>query len=159
MVVLKDGRIEQVATPREIFERPRTLFAASFVGTPAFNFLEMTARREQAETALSRGDAAVRPPSKRLAVASDSPVVVGLRPAHLHRGSAGGDAGRLTGRVDLIEFLGNEALATFQVGGVDVTAMLSGRDPPSVGDMIEVAVHGDDARVFDATTGLSLVCN
>jgi multiple sugar transport system ATP-binding protein len=86
-------------------------------------------------------------------------VVVGLRPAHLHRGSASGDAGRLSGRVDLIEFLGNEALATFQVGGVDVTALLPGRAPPSVGDTIEVAVHGGDVHVFDSKTGLSLVCN
>ena len=87
-----------------------------------------------------------------------APVVVGLRPAHLHRGSANGDAGRLSGKVDLIEFLGNEALATFQVGEVDVTALLPGHSP-SVGDMIEVAIHGDDVHVFDAKTGLSLVRN
>ena len=84
-------------------------------------------------------------------------MVVGLRPAHLHRGSANGDAGRLSGRVDLIEFLGNEALATFQVGELDVTALLPGRDPPNVGETIEVGIHGDDVHVFDANTGLSLV--
>jgi hypothetical protein len=50
-------------------------------------------------------------------------------------------------------------LATFQVGGVDVTALLPGRAPPSVGDTIEVAVHGGDVHVFDSKTGLSLVCN
>jgi multiple sugar transport system ATP-binding protein len=159
IVLLKDGRIEQVGTPREIFDRPRTQFAASFVGTPAINFLEMTARREPSETLLWRGETTLRLPSERLAVDDGAPVVVGLRPAHLHRGSASGDAGRLSGRVDLIEFLGNEALATFQVGGVDVTALLPGRAPPSVGDTIEVAVHGGDVHVFDSKTGLSLVCN
>jgi multiple sugar transport system ATP-binding protein len=118
----------------------------------------MTARREKSETVLLRGDTALRLPSERLIVDDGAPVVVGLRPAHLHRGSANGDAGSLSGRVDLIEFLGNEALATFQVGEVDVTAMLSGRDPPSVGELIEVAVHADDVHAFDATTGLSLIC-
>jgi multiple sugar transport system ATP-binding protein len=157
IVLFKDGRIEQVGTPREIFEKPRTLFAASFVGTPAINFLEMTAHRQKSETVLLRGGTALRLPSERVVVEDGAPVVVGLRPAHLHRGSANRDAGRLSGRVDLIEFLGNEALATFQVGEVDVTALLSGRDPPSVGDMIEVAIHGDDVHVFDATTGLSLI--
>jgi multiple sugar transport system ATP-binding protein len=157
IVLLKDGRIEQVGTPREIFERPRTQFAASFVGTPAMNFLEMTAHRANSDTALLHGNTAIRLPSERLIVDDGAPVVVGLRPAHLHRGSANGDAGCLSGRVDLIEFLGNEALATFQVGEVDVTAMLSGRDPPSVGDLIEVAIHRDDVHVFDATTGLSLI--
>lgn len=118
----------------------------------------MTAHREKSETVLLRGNTAIRLPSERLVVDDGAPVVVGLRPAHLHRGSANGDAGRLSGRVDLVEFLGNEALATFQLGEVDVTAMLSGRDPPSVGDQIEVAIHGDDVHVFDATTSLSLVC-
>jgi multiple sugar transport system ATP-binding protein len=157
VVLLKDGRIEQVGTPREIFERPRTLFAASFVGTPAINFLDMKAHREKSETVLLRGNTAIRLPSERVAVADGAPVVVGLRPAHLHRGSANGDAGRLSGRVELIEFLGNEALATFQVGEVDVTALLPGRDPPNVGETIEVGMHADDVHVFDATTGLSLV--
>ena len=159
IVLLKDGRIEQVGTPREIFERPRTQFAASFVGTPAINLLDMKAHREKSETVLLRGNTAIRVPSERLVVNDGAPVVVGLRPAHLHRGSANGDAGRLSGKVDLIEFLGNEALATFQVGEVDVTALLPGRDPPSVGDMIEVAIHCDDVHVFDAKTGLSLVRN
>jgi multiple sugar transport system ATP-binding protein len=119
----------------------------------------MKAHREKSETVLLRGNTAIRVPSERLVVNDGAPVVVGLRPAHLHRGSANGDAGRLSGKVDLIEFLGNEALATFQVGEVDVTALLPGRDPPSVGDMIEVAIHGDDVHVFDVKTGLSLVRN
>ena len=58
-----------------------------------------------------------------------------------------------------IAFLDAEALATFQVGGVNVTALLSGRNPPSDGAVTELAVHGEDAHVFDAATGLSLVCN
>ena len=67
IVLLKDGRIEQVATPREIFEKPRTQFAASFIGTPAINFLEMNAFRDKADTVLKRGDTAIRLPSERLA--------------------------------------------------------------------------------------------
>lgn len=157
VVLLRDGRIEQVGTPRELFERPRTQFAASFVGTPAINFLDMKAHREKSETVLLRGNMAIRLRSGRLALGDGAPVVVGLRPAHLHRGPANGDAGRLSGRVDLVEFLGNEALATFQVGEVDVTALLPGRDPPGVGELIEVGIHGDDVHVFDAKTGLSLV--
>ena len=133
IVLLKDGRIEQVATPREIFEKPRTQFAASFIGTPAINFLEMNAFRDKTDTVLKRGDTAIRLPTERLAVGDGAPVVVGVRPAHLHRSSASSDAGRLSGRIDLIEFLGNEALATFQVEGVEVTALLPGRDPPGCG--------------------------
>jgi multiple sugar transport system ATP-binding protein len=94
--------------------------------------------------------------SERLAVGDGAPVVVGFRPAHLHRSLAGGDAARLSGRVDLIEFLGNEALATFQVEGVEVTALLPGRDPPDVGDVIDVGLDVHDVHVFDAATGLSL---
>jgi multiple sugar transport system ATP-binding protein len=93
---------------------------------------------------------------ERLNVGDGAAVVVGFRPAHLRRGPANGDAGRLSGRVDLVEFLGNEALAIFRVGEDDVSALLSGRDPPTVGERIEVGVHGDDVHVFDAATGLSL---
>ncbi|HXZ14809.1 MAG TPA: sn-glycerol-3-phosphate ABC transporter ATP-binding protein UgpC [Roseiarcus sp.] len=156
IVLLKDGRIEQVGTPRELFDRPRTQFAASFVGTPAINFLEMTAYRDKTSILLKRGEMAIRLPMERLNVGDGAAVVVGFRPAHLRRGPANGDAGRLSGRVDLVEFLGNEALAIFRVGEDDVSALLSGRDPPTVGERIEVGVHGDDVHVFDAATGLSL---
>ncbi len=156
IVLLKDGRIEQIGTPREIFERPRTQFAASFVGTPAINFLEMTAYRDKGSVVMTRGETAIRLPNERLTVSDGAPVVVGVRPAHLRPGPANGDAGRLTGRVDLVEFLGNEALAIFRVGEDDVSALLSGRDPPAVGERIEVGVHADDVHVFDAATGLSL---
>jgi multiple sugar transport system ATP-binding protein len=156
IVLLKDGRIEQVGTPREIFERPQTLFAASFVGTPAINFLEMTAYREPTNVVLKRGDTTIRLPADRVAVSDGAPVVVGVRPAHLRKGPANGDAGRLNGRVDLVEFLGNEALAIFRVGEDDVSALISGRDPPAVGEQIEVGVHGGDVHVFDKTSGLSL---
>ena len=159
IVLLRDGRIEQVGTPRELFERPRTQFAASFIGTPAINFLEMKVHREKADSVLLRGNTAIRLPSSRLTVGDGVPVLVGVRPAHLHRGPANGDAGRLSGKVDLIEFLGNEALATFQVGEIDVTALLPGRDPPSVGELLEVGIYGDDVHVFDATTGSSLLRN
>jgi multiple sugar transport system ATP-binding protein len=156
IVLLKDGCIEQVGTPREIFERPRTQFAASFVGTPAINFLEMTAYRDKASILLKRGDTAIRLPAEQVKVTDGAPVVVGVRPAHLRRGAADGEAGRLSGRVDLVEFLGNEALAIFRVGEDDVSALLSGRNPPYVGERIEVGVHTDDVHVFDAGTGLSL---
>jgi multiple sugar transport system ATP-binding protein len=157
IVLLKDGRIEQVGTPREIFEKPRTQFAASFVGTPAINFLEMKAHREKSDTVLVRGDTAIRLPSERLALSDGTSVLAGFRPAHLRRGPSNGDAGRLSGRVDLIEFLGNEALATFQVAGVEVTALLPGKEPPGVGEPIEVGVHAGDVHVFDAVTGSSLL--
>ncbi len=157
IVLLKDGRIEQIGTPREIFERPRTQFAASFVGTPAINFLEMTAYRDKGSVVMTRGETAIRLPNERLTISDGAPVVVGVRPAHLRPGPANGEAGRLTGRVDLVEFLGNEALAIFRVGEDDVSALLSGRDPPAVGERIEVGVHADDVHVFDAGTGLSLL--
>jgi multiple sugar transport system ATP-binding protein len=156
IVLLKDGCIEQVGTPREIFERPRTQFAASFVGTPAINFLEMTAYRDKASILLKRGDTAIRLPAEQVRVSDGAPVVVGVRPAHLRRGAADGEAGRLSGRVDLVEFLGNEALAIFRVGEDDVSALLSGRDPPNVGERIEVGIQADDVHVFEAGTGLSL---
>ena len=88
IVLLKDGRIEQIGTPREIFERPRTQFAASFVGTPAINFLEMTAYRDKASVVMTRGETAIRLPNERLTVSDGAPVVVGVRPAHLRLGPA-----------------------------------------------------------------------
>ena len=102
-----------MGAPREIFGRPRTQFAASFVETPAINFLEMKAHREKTDVVLRRGTRAIRLPSDRLAVGDGAPVAVGFRHAHLQLESSNGDAGRLSGRSDLIELLDNEALATF----------------------------------------------
>jgi lactose/L-arabinose transport system ATP-binding protein len=93
IVVLRDGRIEQVGTPREVYENPVNRFVAGFIGSPKMNFIEASSL---ANGQISVGDAHFAAPQ--------GTATLGLRPEHLLLGAAGPDS--IAARVDFSEYLG-----------------------------------------------------
>jgi multiple sugar transport system ATP-binding protein len=121
VAVLRDGTLQQLATPLELYESPANLFVASFIGSPPMNLYEAEISGPATELVLSLG-------SQRLALPSDvghrSPglvaakarkLVVGIRPEHLTIADDGGTDGETTlaARVELVEILGNESLVHY----------------------------------------------
>jgi multiple sugar transport system ATP-binding protein len=157
IAVLRDGVLQQVGAPLDVYRNPENLFVAGFLGTPAINRLE--ARVEEAGATLA-GDGFVLPvpPGLRSVTASraGSRVVVGLRAEHLYDESAPGRAS-LRVRVTMVEPLGHEVIVHGRVGelpGTPVSARLAG--PRAPGSLLEV--HADIAALllFDAETGRRL---
>ncbi|MCX8507582.1 MAG: sn-glycerol-3-phosphate ABC transporter ATP-binding protein UgpC [Rhodobacteraceae bacterium] len=156
IVLMKDGKIEQVGTPEEIYERPRTLFVAGFIGTPAMNFLDVTARAQGAGWRLEATgvDLALEP--GRFALTDGQTVVLGLRPADLHP-ATGKTANLLAGKTDLIEYHGDQVLVSFDAGAGRVHALVPARQRPAEDSQVRFAVSPSEIHLFDRTTGQSLL--
>jgi multiple sugar transport system ATP-binding protein len=151
IAVMRDGVIEQVATPHEVFARPENLFVASFIGTPQMNFLPATVIgpadggvrfRVGAQDATLTVDAAV----SRLA--AGSPVTLGIRPRGLDL-VAEPAAGTLAARVDLIEPMGAETLVHLVEGGHEIRVVVDHRVSVEVGSRLHVRPRPAQTHVFD----------
>ena len=131
VVIMRDGFVQQVGTPWEIYTQPVSRFVAGFIGSPAMNFLEVGVVVEGG-TVYLRGDGVrLRVPEPRraaLARYADKRITLGVRPEHitLVNGQAPAE-GAVEGRIEVTEQLGSELLADVQVGGVSL--LVSRVDP------------------------------
>ncbi len=83
-------------------------------------------------------------------------VVAGVRPAHFRAASPSDTVNVIDGDVDLIEFLGNDALINFKYAGVEIGVLLPAQQCPAVGDHVRMTFSDDNLHVFDKETGRSL---
>jgi len=157
IVVLADGRIQQVGRPIDLYRAPVNRFVAGFIGTPTMNFVEGNLRQENNETHFVAQGIRIRIPRERTVPASTAaPMTFGIRPEDL-RVDAGdpGHAGEsLTGRVVLVERLGGTSHVHFDVeGGTRMMAAVSNERLPEVGDNISVRVRSEQVHLFTADGG------
>lgn len=159
VAVLKDGLLQQVDSPRNMYERPSNVFVAGFIGSPAMNLIELPLT----DGGVQFGDTVV--PVSREAVAAaanagDTTVTFGIRPEHLDLVSEGeglSKGGRgLAVTVNVVEELGADGFVygTAEVGGEqkDLVVRVGGRHVPARGDVLHVVPRADEVHVF-ATTG------
>jgi multiple sugar transport system ATP-binding protein len=177
VAVMRQGVLQQVGTPAELYEDPANLFVAGFIGSPAMNFLP--ARLEDGVVKLPMGDAQV-PKGLR-----DAPrdVIAGLRPEHFEDARLNGDghALRFRARLDVVESMGSELYVYFdaQAGelhsaeldelaqdagmddvpsaGAEVVARLSAGSAARAGDDVELVVDTAQIQLFDPASGRSLL--
>jgi len=155
IVLLRNGLIEQVGTPREIFNRPNSQFVAAFIGTPAMNFFEVDANGGELNAA-GRKPPTLAIDRERFDLDGSKTIVAGVRPAHFRAARPSETVNVIGGDVDLIEFLGNDALINFKYGGVEIGVLLPAQQCPAVGDHVRMAFSDDNLHVFDKETGRSL---
>ena len=126
VAVLRDGTLQQLATPLELYERPANLFVASFIGSPPMNLYEAELSGPAGELVLSLGSQRLALPAdfghrSGLAGSEARRLVVGIRPEHLTIAEAGGTDQDTTlgARVELVEVLGNESLVHYSTDAED----------------------------------------
>ena len=142
IVILNNCRIEQVGTPMEVYARPASRFVASFIGSPAMNFLPVT--REGAGLTLPGGGALALPG----APAGSGPWELGIRPEELRVAPSG----PLRGGATVIERLGDRTLVHVRLAdGTQVVAQDSGKSGVKVGDTVALEFDTAEAHLFDAT--------
>ena len=147
MIVMNGGVAEQIGTPLEVYETPRTLFAAQFIGSPAMNILDAEVRGGKI---LLAGHPVAD------AVGADGPVKLGVRPEHLARD----DAGQIRLTVQMAEPLGANTLlhGTLAGGAAQFTASLQGVHlMSSRAGELRFSIQPGKAHVFDAATGVRRV--
>ena len=156
VAVLRDGRLQQVGTPEELYDRPVNTFVASFIGSPAITLVEAQVREGVAEVHGAR-----IPLDRAVAAKAGEKVVVGLRPESWHLVDAGADNG-VDLKVELVEALGSESfiygvpVGAEQEDGVAsqrVTVHSDKRVRPEVGEVVHVVPEPSEAHVFSAETG------
>ena len=141
VVVLRDGRIEQVGTPLDLYDRPANQFVAQFIGTPQMNIVAASDAGE-----LLQATGLTLPPGG----------AIGLRPEHLHLRPPG--QGQMQARVELIEALGAETLVYVSTGaGVQLVVRQNTRSPLQVHAATGLDIDAQAAHLFDAQGRISRV--
>ena len=149
IAVMKQGRLQQVGTPREVYARPANLFVAGFIGSPPMNL----AGGKVADGGLQLNGTRIG--DARLAGRCAEPVV-GLRPEALHISRNGDDAPVLRYVVDVVEPMGHEVIVHGRVAsdaGTELVARLDARDEPRPNDVLELTFEAGDMHLFDLESG------
>jgi multiple sugar transport system ATP-binding protein len=157
IVLLNAGHIEQVGTPEEIYERPRTLFVAGFIGTPAMNFMPMSVEKK-GEGWILKGEAGTLAVSKtRFDLKHGQKVVLGVRPDDLAAVSSKASSNTISGTCDMLEFHGGQVLVSFPLGTSRMSAFVPAKLRPAEGDAVSFKVDETVMHLFDAQDGNSLL--
>jgi multiple sugar transport system ATP-binding protein len=161
IVVLNEGRVQQIDSPMGLYDRPANLFVATFIGSPAMNLVPGRVVSDGADGAVrfqadDAGLALPLPASAGAALrsAAGRAVVLGIRPEDitLASGATAPEAGVARVRLDTVEPLGNEVLLYGRVGTHDVTARIAPQPLPQPGDEVALALDLGKAHLFDAET-------
>jgi multiple sugar transport system ATP-binding protein len=149
--VLREGRLEQVGTPREIYDQPATMFVATFIGSPQMNILPAAVEKG----AVIAGPIAVR------SRAPSGPVLAGVRPEHVHvRGSRWSEHVEpgltFPATVDFFESVGDQAFVTVVAGEHTICARVEPSFQAAPGDELVVWLDAPRLHLFDPSSGRSL---
>jgi len=161
IVVMKDGLIQQVGSPLELYRRPANRFVAGFLGSPAMNFIDLAVVAEADAVRLLGAGLALTLPHRRFArlgAASGGRVTLGVRPQHLRLGRPeSSEQVGLRGTVLVSDQLGDEQVLALKVGDGDIR--VAGIDPElalAPGTPVEVAVALENLHLFDAVSGAAI---
>jgi len=150
IVVMQDGRVEQMGAPLDLYDRPKNLFVAEFIGSPAMNVLRGRLRANG--TAAFEGEAGLRIPLGHMPAAFDGrPIALGIRPEHLRLSEDGFPA-----EVVVVEPTGSEIQVVARAAGQEIVAVFRERHLFRPGETIRFSPEPNLAHLFDAETGQRL---
>lgn len=164
IVVMKDGIVQQIDSPTNLYNEPCNLFVAGFIGSPQMNFVDTVCKEEGSEVYLvvSESFKVLLPPAKAKKLIDggykDKAVIMGIRPENL-------DDSQITvsvspavfeAEVTVYEMLGAEAFLYFELNGAPMTAKVNPRTTARVGDKVKFAIDTEKIHVFDKDTSLTI---
>jgi multiple sugar transport system ATP-binding protein len=150
IVVLREGAIEQVGTPLDLYHRPKNLFVAGFIGSPSMNLLpaRVKALTESGITIELSGVGELEVPVRSNNLKPEEPITLGVRPEHLHLSQQG----QFQGEVIVAERLGSETYLYVQIdGGKRVVIETRGDSPAHLHDRVGIQIDGGDCHLFDSS--------
>src|ERR1035437_2835409 len=161
IAVMREGVLQQVGTPKELYEAPTNHFVAGFIGSPAMNFLTGHVVTDGDTTALALDGLSIPLSGRAAAMArsrsNGSSLTVGMRPEHFDAATPG-MTGTVRGPavVAVVDFLGKDELIHANVVGNDVVALVPASRGVTVGDTVELAIADKLVHAFDPETHAAL---
>lgn len=156
IVIMKDGLIQQVGAPLEVYAFPQNQFVAGFIGSPAMNFIPCTVTTRNGSLFFVAPGLALPVPAakaKAMAAYKDKAVTMGLRPEDVHETTPQDAANSVfDAKVEVVEPIGHEIYLDVTVGNSEIIARVSPDTPVKVGQTIKLAASLDKLHAFDPQT-------
>jgi len=165
LIVLKDGIVQQIGAPLEIYDRPANQFVASFIGSPPMNFITCSLVEQDSHLFLTGQGFHVKLPAKRkaklteLGSGENRPLVLGVRPENIferHSYHGAVDSNVIKARVNFLEPLGSEVLATCSLPQHEIIVRLNPRTSAKSDEVIELVLDMERVTLFDPATAEAL---
>ena len=159
IVIMRDGYIQQIGTPQEVFNHPANLFVAGFIGMPVMNFFDAELKREGDKFYVVLSGVKVQLDEKKTARllknnVQSQPITLGVRPEHTNISDTGVPA-----KVDVSEMMGSSVHLHVDADGRDViiiVPILDMEDNYNYGDLVHFTFNGNVAHVFSKETDKNL---
>jgi multiple sugar transport system ATP-binding protein len=156
LVVMKDGIIQQVGAPKEVYDNPNNVFVGGFIGSPAMNFLRGVLKDDQ----FVMGEVSIKVPEGKMKLLKDKgyvnkEVILGIRPEDIHDELIfieSSPSTKISAYIDVAELMGAETYLYSKVADQDFIARVDSRSDINSGDTIELALDMNKAHFFDADT-------
>jgi multiple sugar transport system ATP-binding protein len=159
VVIMRDGRIQQIGTPLQVYGKPANKFVAGFIGAPAMNFIDVTVDSGVGVTTVNAEGLRLKlnaAHARALSSRNAGRVIMGVRPEDLALGESASDNG-FDALVEVVEQLGSEILLETRVGGHAITvARVPAESPVRRGDRIRLSAQLARLHFFDPATELPI---
>ncbi len=162
IVVMKDGVVQQVDTPQNLYNAPGNLFVAGFIGSPQMNMVDATVDVQGSDVFLKVGATSIKLPAakaEKVKAYNGKTVIMGIRPEDMSddpdKVAAAGDSA-MNVKIEVYELLGAEVFLYFTVEGANFTARVNPRTTARTGDEVKFALDIDKIHVFDKETELTI---
>jgi len=164
IVVMKDGVVQQVDSPQNLYNNPDNLFVAGFIGSPQMNFMDAVVKVEGKDVKLQVGPYSFKLPAAKAKKVIDGgyagkTVVMGIRPEDVHDSPdyiASSPDTVMESTIRVYELLGAEVFLYFDVEGHNITARVDPRTTARTGDKVKFALDAEKIHVFDKDTELTI---
>ncbi|HIY62992.1 MAG TPA: TOBE domain-containing protein, partial [Candidatus Mediterraneibacter stercoripullorum] len=164
IVVMKDGVVQQVDTPQNLYNTPCNLFVAGFIGSPQMNFMDAKCNIKGDDVTLTVGKHVLKVPASKKKPLIDGgyngkTVVLGIRPEDVHDSQAfisNSPDSVIESTIKVYELLGAEVFLYFDVEGTQMTARVNPRTTLRTGDKAVFALDMEKIHVFDKDTELTI---
>ena len=161
IVIMKDGIIEQIGTPLDLFERPATKFVATFIGSPSMNMIKASIVKQNNELSMKTNDGIIVPvpKDKQNSVSEGQNISFGFRAEDivpLKFGQKPSSAWEMQSSVNLAEPLGTETLIFTNFGEIEIVSRMFTPEQVKSNDVLDFALNLDRTYLFDENSGLAI---
>jgi len=152
IVVLKDGLVQQIDSPLNLYNNPQNKFVAGFIGSPAMNFINGKIEKNSQYSFISESINVPIPKEKaqKLASYENQSITIGIRPEHIQYTIESNDTASIPARIEVIEPMGNETVLYVKVGNNELTARILPQSDLRVGTECQLSINLEKIHFFDS---------